>query len=95
MIETFLKRFPEFEDEQEDGGKGTMVKTLAAAESELNPAIWGTLFEEGVFFLTADKLMRCRIGEGQRDQENPTAKSLYAIEFERLSKIVSMGARVL
>lgn len=95
MIETFLKRFPEFEDEKADGGKNTMVQTLAAAEAELNPDIWGNFYEEGVLYLTADKLMRCCIGEGQRDQENPTAKSLYAIEFERLSKIVSMGARVL
>ena len=95
MIKTFLTRFPEFADELEDGGKEIITLTLAAAESELNPRIWGALFEEGVLYLTADKLMRSRLGESLRDQENPAAPSIYASEFERLSRIASMGARVI
>lgn len=95
MIKDFLARFPEFKEEHDAGGKETILHTLAAAESELNPSIWGTLFNEGIFYLAADKLMRCDIGEALRDQQNPTAKSSYAIEFERLSRIASMGARVL
>jgi hypothetical protein len=95
MIKTFLARFPEFADELEDGGKEALNLTLKAAESELNPTLWGNLLEEGVLYLAADKLMRSRVGEQLRDPDDPAAKSVYAIEFERLCRVVSMGARVL
>lgn len=93
-MKVFLARFPEFKDEIE-GGKEVMTLTLASAESELNRHIWGSLFEEGVLFLAADKLMRTSIGETLRDPDDPASKSVYAQEFERLARIVSMGARVI
>jgi hypothetical protein len=95
MIKSFLARFPEFKDELEEGGKEAISLTLEAAESELNRRIWGSLFEEGVLFLAADKLMRTRVGEALRDPDDPAARSVYAIEFERLARITSMGARVI
>jgi hypothetical protein len=95
MIKSFLARFPEFSDELEDGGKEVITLTLQAAESELNTTLWGNLFEEGVFYLAADKLVRSRVGEQLRDPDEPSAKSVYAIEFERLCRVVSMGARVI
>ena len=95
MIKTFLARFPEFADELEDGGREVVTGTIKAAESELNQNLWGSLFEEGILYLAADKLIRSRIGEALRDPDEPAAKSVYAIEFERLCRIVSMGARVI
>ena len=95
MIKTFLARFPEFSELIEDGDKEMIGLTIKAAESELNPRIWGTLLEEGILYLAADKLMRSRLGETLRDEDDPAAKSVYAIEYERLSRIASMGARVL
>lgn len=94
MIKQFLARFPEFKDELDGGGKEAIMLTLEAAEQELNPRIWGGLFADGVLYLAADKLMRSRLGEALRDPTNPAAKSVYAIEFERLARIASMGARV-
>ncbi len=95
MIKTFMTRFPEFIECMEDGDKELLIATLKAAEAELNPRIWGTLLEEGVFYLTADKLTRSRLGESFRDPNNPASQSAYVGEFERLARIASMGARVL
>lgn len=95
MIKTFMTRFPEFAETMEDGDKELVVATIKAAEAELNPRIWGTLFEEGVLYLAANKLMRSRLGETLRDPDTPAARSVYEIEFERLARIASMGARVL
>lgn len=95
MSKAFLARFTEFGDELEDKDKEVISQTLKAAEAELNPSIWGELFREGVFYLAADKLTRSRLGEQMRDPDEPSAKSVYAIEFERLCRVVSMGARVI
>lgn len=94
MIKAFMMRFPEFTESMEDGDKELVMATLKAAESELNSRIWGTLFEEGVLYLAADKLTRSRLGEHIRSSDNSAAKSVYAVEFERLAFIASMGARV-
>ena len=95
MMKTFLARFPEFAGELEDGGEQLINLTLKAAGSELSLPLWGSLYEEGVLYLAADKLTRSRLGEALRDPDEPSAKSVYAIEFDRLCRIVSMGARVL
>ena len=95
MIKTFLTRFPEFAESLEEGDKEVIVLTLKAAETELNARVWGTLLEEGILYLTADKLIRSRLGESLRDPDDSGAQSVYAIEFERLARIASMGARVI
>jgi hypothetical protein len=95
MSKTFLARFPEFAENLNDGDKEIIALTIEAAKTELNRAQWGELFEEGVLFLTADKLTRSRAGEALRDPDDALAKSVYAVEFERLCRIVNMGARVL
>lgn len=95
MSKAFLARFPEFAENLDSGDKEVIALTINAAEGELNRSQWGELFEEGVFFLTADKLTRSRVGESLRDPDEPLAKSIYAVEFERLCRVVSMGARVL
>lgn len=95
MIKTFLARLPEFNEELADGGKDAIIETLSATQEELSRRIWGGLYEEGVIYLTADKLIRSRLGERLRDPDNPASQSRYAIEFERLRHIVSMGAVVL
>lgn len=95
MSKAFLTRFPEFAESLEEGDKDMIALTLKAAEAELNRHLWGGLFEEGVLYLTADKLVRSRLGESLRDPDEPAAKSVYAIEFERLARIASMGARVI
>lgn len=95
MTKAFLARFPEFGENLLDGDKDIIAQTIKAAEVELNRSQWGELFEEGVCFLAADKLTRSRVGESLRDPDEPLGKSVYAAEFERLCRIVSMGARVL
>jgi hypothetical protein len=95
MIKTFLMRLPEFNDELDDGGEKAIEQTIKASQRELNAFLWKELYEEGVIYLTADKLIRSRLGERLRDQDDPAAQSVYAIEFERLRRIVSMGAVVL
>ncbi len=94
MTKAFLARFPEFAECQEQGDREVITLTLKASEAELEPKIWGKLFEEGVFYLTADKLFRSRLGEPLRGNETSPA-SMYAHEFGRLVRVVSMGARVL
>lgn len=94
MSKTFLARFPEFAECVEPGDKEVIALTLKAAEVELEPKVWGSLYEEGVLYLTADKLFRSRLGEPLRGQEIAPI-SMYAAEFERLARIASMGARVL
>ena len=95
MIKSFLARFPEFTEVMEDGDKDLINATIKAAQAELNQAVWGNLFEEGVLYLSADKLSRSRLGESLRSSNDPAAKSVYAVEFERLARIASMGARVI
>ena len=95
MIQPFLARFPEFAESLEEGDRDVITLTLKAATLELNSHLWGSLLEEGIFYLSADKLMRSRLGEQLRDPDEPAAKSVYAIEFERLCRVVSMGARVI
>lgn len=95
MTKAFFARFPEFSENLLDGDKDIIAQTIKAAEVELNRSQWGELFEEGVLFLAADKLTRSRVGESLRDPDEPLGKSVYAAEFERLCRIVSMGARVL
>jgi hypothetical protein len=95
MIKSFLARFPEFAESLEEGGREVITLTLNAAALELNPSLWGSLLEEGILYLSADKLIRSRLGEQLRDPDEPAAKSVYAIEFERLCRVVSMGARVI
>jgi hypothetical protein len=95
MMKVFLTRFPEFAESLEEGDRELISLTLKAAEAELNPRVWGTLFDEGALYLAADKLTRSRLGESLRDPQSPAAKSVYAVEFERLARIASMGARVL
>lgn len=94
MTKAFLARFPEFAECQEQGDKEVISLTLKASEAELEPKIWGKLYEEGVFYLAADKLFRSRLGEPLRGNETAPA-SMYANEFARLVRVVSMGARVL
>lgn len=95
MIKDFLARFPELVESLEPGDKELIALTLKAAENELNHGIWGSLYEEGILYLAADKLMRTRLGESLREANEPAAKSVYGIEFERLARIASMGARVI
>ncbi len=95
MIKVFLARFPEFAESLEESDKEVIVLTLKAAKTELNARVWGTLLDEGILYLTADKLTRSRLGESLRNPDDPGAQSVYGIEFARLAFIASMGARVL
>lgn len=92
-LKAFLTRFSEFTDEPRQGDREAIVATLKASEEELNEYIWGQLYDEGVLYLTADKLTRTAIGERFRPESE--AISVYGQEFERLARIVSMGARVI
>jgi hypothetical protein len=95
LLKAFLARFPEFSEVIEESDRELITLTIKAAESELNPGIWGTLLDEGILYLAADKLTRSRLGESLRDPDDPAAKSIYAVEFDRLARISSIGARVL
>lgn len=92
-LKVFLARFPEFADEARQGDREAIVATLKASEEELNQNLWGNLYYEGVLYLAADKLTRTAIGERFRPEGE--AISVYGQEFERLARIVSMGARVI
>ena len=89
MIEAFLVRFPEFENTPTK----LVQMALAEAKSELNHKIWGELYETGLIFLAADKLARSPMGEPVRLQ-GENNKTTYGLEFERLCRTISMGARV-
>lgn len=93
MIKTFLARFPEFSDEPRQTDREVISATLKAAEQELNPTLWGELFQEGVFYLAADKLTRTAVGE--RFRPEGAEHSVYGLEFERLCRVITMGARVI
>lgn len=95
MIKDFLKRFPKFAEKvEDDNGRALIGLVLKEAELELNRDIWGELYQIGLFTLAADKLVQTPLGEDFQNPENPTEKSIFAIEFERLCRCVAMGARV-
>jgi hypothetical protein len=85
----FVDRFPEFANA--DPHLVEMVQSEAM--SELNRDVWGELYLAGVYFLAADKLARSPMGEPVRliGENN---KTTYGLEFERLCRSISMGARV-
>jgi hypothetical protein len=93
VIKIFLARFPEFADEPRQCDREVISQTLKAAEQELNRNLWGHLFEEGVLYLAADKLTRTAVGE--RFRPEGAEHSVYGQEFERLCRVISMGARVI
>jgi len=93
MTKTFLSRFPEFADDPRQGDRDVIATTLKAAEQELNPSLWGELYQEGVLYLAADKLTRTAVGE--RFRPEGASLSVYGQEFERLCRVISMGARVI
>ena len=80
-------------DEPRQSDKEVILASLLAAEEELNDHLWGKLYSEGVLYLAADKLTRTAVGERFRSEGE--ASSVYGQEFERLARIVSMGARVI
>ena len=88
-MEPFFTRFPEF--------IGTdphlMEDVLSEARSELNREAWEELYLTGMMFLAADKLARSPMGEAVR-LEGESNKTTYGLEFERLCRLVAMGARV-
>jgi hypothetical protein len=89
MTEVFLGRFPEFAN----APLKLLEIALGEAKTELNPSLWGELYLTGVIFLAADKLARSPMGEPVR-LVGETNKTTYGLEFERLCRTVSMGARV-
>ena len=94
MSKRFLERFPQFAEELDDKGRALIALAIKEAELELNPNLWGELFEAGCFYLAADKLIQTPLGEQMRNPDNPTEKTSFAMEFERLCRCVAMGARV-
>ena len=89
MTETFLRRFPEFRD----ADPCLIEMALAEAKKELNPKLWGELYQTGLMFLAADKLAMSPMGEAVR-LEGSSNQTTYRLEFERLCRLISMGARV-
>lgn len=94
MSKRFLERFPQFAEELDDNGRALIALVIKEAELELNPNLWGELFETGCFYLAADKLVQTPLGEQMRNPDNPTEKTAFALEFERLCRCVAMGAWV-
>lgn len=88
-LEIFLQRFPEFLNTDEE----LLNLVISESKNELNPNSWGAMYETGVFFLAADKLAKSPMGEPVR-LDASSNKTTYALEFERLCRSISMGARV-
>ena len=88
-LEVFLQRFPEFINTDEK----LLILAINEAKNELNPNSWGPMYETGLFFLVADKLAKSPMGEPVR-LDASSNKTTYALEFERLCRCISMGARV-
>lgn len=88
-LEVFLQRFPEFLDTD----KNLISLAINEAKNELSLKAWGAMYETGLFFLAADKLAKSPMGEPVR-LDASSNKTTYALEFERLCRCISMGARV-
>jgi hypothetical protein len=89
MMERFLIRFPEFGATDHK----LIAMALAEAKHELNAKLWGELYDTGLMFLAADKLAMSPMGEPVR-LEGSANQTTYRLEFERLCRLISMGARV-
>lgn len=88
-MKIFLERFPEFEQVDVK----LLTRIIDEAKMELNPMVWGQLYETGWQVLAADKLARAPMGEPVR-LDASSNKTTYGLEFERLCRIAAMGARV-
>ena len=95
MIKEFLERFPKIGEKVENNNDRALIGlVLKEAELELNRDVWGELYQIGLFTLAADKLVQTPLGEDYQNPANPTEKTVFAVEFERLCSRVAMGARV-
>jgi hypothetical protein len=86
----FTKRFPEFADTD----PSLIEMALSEARSEINHEHFGDTFVLVVQYLAAHKLAISPMGENCR-LEGAQEKTIYQLEYERLCKSASMGARVI
>jgi hypothetical protein len=86
----FIKRFPEFADTD----PSLIEMAMSEAVSEINYKYFGDTFQHAVQYLTAHKLAISPMGEPCR-LDGAQEKTIYQLEYERLCKSASMGARVI
>lgn len=89
-IETFRVRFPEFRGV----GDEFIQSYIDAVSLELDSDVWGTLLTEGTIYLSADKMSRTPFGQKNAMVDKKTNSTIYGVEFDRLTKIVTSGYRV-
>ena len=88
-MNSFLERFPEYNRTD----LKLLARVIQEAQNELDPNMWGALYESGWHYLAADKLALSPMGEPVR-LEGTSNQTTYRLEFERLCRFVAIGARV-
>ena len=86
----FLLHFSAFEKSP----PALVDKKLAMAHRQLNREVWGSLFCDGVRYLTARLLALEPEGRKMRLQ-NKDGSTIYDMDWERLKRSVASGCRVI
>ena len=89
-MRVFLKRFPEFESAE----RKLIEAIVKEAKTELNSNHFGNLFDSAWQQLAAHKLSISPMGEGSR-LDGDKNQTIYQLEFERICRSASLGARVI
>ena len=83
----FLTYYPEFAETD----VGLVNKKLDEAKSRISKEAWGTIYNEGVFALTAHLLAISPEGENLRLRKDNN-ETIYWAEFRRMNKTIQFGA---
>jgi hypothetical protein len=89
-LQDFLTRAPEFKT----GDTGMIAAALNDAALRIDASVWGPSAGEGHYYLTAHKLAISPFGQNARLVAKD-GTTTYGKEFDRLSKLMGSGFRVL
>lgn len=86
----FMRRFPEFEKATDS----LVDAVLDVSSRELSPDVWGTRYEDGVYFATAHNLATSPFGINSRLATNAST-STYGVKLEEMRASVVIGIAVI
>jgi hypothetical protein len=88
-VASFKSAFPEFAQAPDQ----TVQEKLTSAIRQTDQGVWGSQYEDGVFFRTADLLAKCPYGR-KMQLVNKDGSTAYSADLERLERIAASGYRV-
>lgn len=83
---TFVAAFPEFAGADEP----FVTAKMGEATRELDVTLWGALFDDGVYKLTAQKLAKSPYGNSAK-LSTTNGRTVYDEELDRLRRFIASG----